>query len=109
MSLTSSLGWRHGRARGVDLRSGPDVPGGFQTFEYTPFDLPKLVKTGADANARATQFEYTADEMRAIRRDPDKTRRFVQGLFEHVVDPTGTTLEEHFRLYAAGRQVAEVI
>ena len=94
----------------VDQRSGPDVPSGFQSFEYTPFDLPSLIQTGSAGTARNTRFEYTADEMRAVRRDDDdKTRRFVGGIYQHLVSAAGDTLEERFQLFAGSRQIGEIV
>jgi RHS repeat-associated protein len=59
---------------------------------------------------KTTRFEYTANQERAIRRDPDKTRYFVSGNYERVVT-TGTTntTEERFCLYAAGRKFGEIV
>ncbi len=94
----------------VNERSGPDVPGGLQTFQYMPFDLPSAIHTGTGASAKTTQFEYTADETRAVRRDTDTTRYFVGELYERVVTTAPTaTLEERFRLYAGGRQLGEIV
>src|SRR5262249_5617279 len=93
----------------VDQRTGPDVPSGFQSFEYTPFDLPSLIQTGSGAAARNTRFEYTADATRAVRRDDDKTRRFVGGIYQDLVSPAGDTLEERFQLFAGSRQVGEIV
>jgi RHS repeat-associated protein len=95
----------------VGTRVGPDVPGGGQTFEYTPFDLPRSISTGSGAAARTTQFEYTASQTRAVRRDSDTTRYFVGGgLYQRMVT-TGTsdTREERFSLNAAGRQLGEIV
>jgi RHS repeat-associated protein len=88
-------------------RIGPDVPGQTQTFQYTPFDLPKQVITGT-ATIRITQFEYTADEERVIRRDETGDRHFVGGLYQRLFSPTGETMEERFQLQT-GTGTAEVV
>jgi RHS repeat-associated protein len=94
----------------VSQRGGSDIPGGVQNFEYTPFDLPSSITTGSGAAARTTLFEYTADAVRAIRRDPDTTRHFVGDLYQRVVTTgTSSTVEERFALYAGGRQLSEVV
>ncbi len=56
-----------------------------------------------------TRFEYTADQARVVRRDTDTTRHYVGGLYERVLTSTGDTLEERFRLYAAGRELGEIV
>ncbi len=90
----------------VIQRSGPDVPGESQTFDYTPFGLPKAIQSGTIN----TQFEYTADGMRAVRRDPDSTLRFLGSLYQHrVTTGSGSTREERFRLYAGTREIAEIV
>jgi RHS repeat-associated protein len=88
-------------------RIGPDVPGQTQTFQYTPFDLPKQVITGT-SSIRITQFEYTADEERVIRRDDTGARHFVGGLYQRLLSTTGATLEERFQI-ATGGGTAEVV
>jgi RHS repeat-associated protein len=94
----------------VTFRSGPDIPGGAQSFEYTPFNLPHSVHTGTGPSAKDTLFEYTADEARVIRRDADTTRYFVGDLYQCVTETNSqTTIEERFSLFAGGRPFAEVI
>lgn len=81
-----------------------------QSFEYTPFDLPRAVHTGSGPEARTTRFEYTADEARAIRRDSDTTRFFVGDLYQRVVTAgTSDTLEKRFSLFAGGRKLGEIV
>jgi RHS repeat-associated protein len=89
-------------------RTGADVPGSSQVFTYTPFNLPKTITTGT-INPRLTQLDYTADEQRVVRRDPDRTHHFAGDLYERVSSPSGATLEEHFRLPAGATIVAEII
>jgi RHS repeat-associated protein len=71
---------------------------------YTPFDLPDSIIGGSP-----TYFEYTADAERIIRRDRDKTRYFVNGLYERVADTSGNTTEERIRIYAGERELAEIV
>jgi RHS repeat-associated protein len=94
----------------VSQRSGPDVPRGFQSFEYTPFNLPTVIHTGTGASEKITKFDYTADEARAVRRDADTTRYFVRGMYERAVATTGgSTVEERFCIYAGGRKLGEIV
>jgi RHS repeat-associated protein len=89
----------------VDSRSGPDIPGGTQTFEWTPFDLPKKVTTGGTV----TEFEYAANRKRVLRRDAAQTRYFATDLYQRVADSAGNTLEERFRLDVGGRGLGEIV
>jgi RHS repeat-associated protein len=93
----------------VEFRSGPEIPGGAQSFTYTAFNLPRSVHTGTGSTARDTMFEYTADEARVIRRDVDTTRHFVGDLYQQEYDTNWQPLEERFALFAGGRPFAEVI
>jgi RHS repeat-associated protein len=92
-------------------RVGGDIPGSSQTITYTPFDLPDSIQTFVDA----TQFEYTADEQRLVRRTvtaaATETMHFVGDLYRRV-NTAGTTfgaVDEYFRLYAGGREVAQIV
>ncbi len=89
----------------VKARSGPDIPGGTQTLEYTPFDLPKRIVTGS----KETTFDYSADEQRVLRRDGNKTRYFATDFYQRLADDAGNTLEERFSLFAGGRAVGEIV
>jgi choice-of-anchor A domain-containing protein/RHS repeat-associated protein len=97
----------------VRTRIGPDVPQHSQRIEYTPFNLPKSIlpgsAEGADAATSSIRFEYSADEERVVRRDPDSVRHFAGGFYQRKLSATGTTLEERFRLYAEGRQIGEIV
>ncbi len=91
----------------VKSRSGPDVPGGTQALTYTLFNLPKVITTGT---SKTTQFDYSADEDRLVRRDVDvSTLHFVSDLYQRKFDTFDTTLEERFRLYAGDRQIGEIV
>ncbi len=94
----------------VRRRAGPDIPGGLQVIDYTPFDLPKTITTGQNGSAKTTRFEYTADEERLVRRDETTTRHFVTDLYQRLIDNNGSaTLEERFQLYAGDRPIAEIV
>lgn len=97
----------------VSERSGPDISGGSQTFTYTPFDLPRSITngggTGSDPLLNTVRFDYSADEERVVRRDPDSVRYFVNDFYQRKADNFGTTLEERFRFYAGSRQIGEVV
>ncbi len=97
----------------VESRSGPDVPGGIQFFDYTPFDLPRTIQSGPSAR---TSFDYSADETRLVRRDhdpanptEDTTRIFVPDLYQRLLDANGDTVEERFQISAGGRAIAEIV
>jgi RHS repeat-associated protein len=68
-------------------------------------NLPSQITTGG----KTTEFEYSADEQRLVRRDDDTVRHFVDDLYERLATRSGTTLEERFRLYAGPRLVGEVV
>jgi RHS repeat-associated protein len=109
--LPSTVGFTtydHDANGNLEHRIGTDVPGGFQSFTYTPFDLPRTITTGS-TTPRVTTFDYTADQTRVVRRDPDLTHHYVGSLYERKLSPAGDTLEEHFRLSADGSMVAEII
>jgi RHS repeat-associated protein len=95
----------------VDSRSGPDVPGRLQTFTYTPFNLPRTIATGTSA-PKVTEFDYTADESRVVRRDVQAatSRHFAGSLYQRLVSTTdGSTMEERFRIVAGPGVVAEIV
>ncbi len=59
---------------------------------------------------KTTQFDYSADEDRLVRRDVDvSTLHFVSDLYQRKFDTFDTTLEERFRLYAGDRQIGEIV
>jgi RHS repeat-associated protein len=90
----------------VDHRIGPDIPGGEQTLTYTPFNLPSQITTGTST----TLFEYTPNEERLVRRDPDSVRYFVSDLYQRQASSSDdSTLEERFRLYAGARLMGEIV
>jgi RHS repeat-associated protein len=94
----------------VRERSGPDVPGTHQTIDYTPFDLPRRVETGAGSAPEVVEFEYAADERRVLRHDSTGTRHFVADLYQRKRDlVTSTTVEERYRIYAGDRQIGEIV
>jgi RHS repeat-associated protein len=102
--------YQHDANGNVRERTGSGIPGSIQTFEYTPFDLPRQIVTGQAGVTRVTRFDYTADEERVVRRDADITRHFAGDLYQRKLDTgSGTTLEEHFRLYAGSRELAEIV
>ena len=95
-------------------RSGPDVAGQAQTIQYTAFNKVQLV---TEADSSTTEFAYDADQERVFRRvkqansDSDETR-FLGELYERTVHrrfADGAETATHaYRIYAGGRQVAEV-
>jgi RHS repeat-associated protein len=97
----------------VQVRAGPDVPGGTQTITYTPFDLPSEIAT---ATGDVVNFEYSADEERLVRRSRllgvETMRHFVSDLYQRVIvggASTMDTLEERFRVFAGTRLIAEIV
>jgi RHS repeat-associated protein len=106
IATVGANGYEYDGSGNVSHRSGPDVPGNDQTITYTPFNLPSQITTGA----KVSQFEYTADEERLVRRDPDSVRYFVSDLYQRLARPDGvTTSEERFRLFAGGRLIGEIV
>jgi RHS repeat-associated protein len=92
----------------VNQRTGPDIPDGAQTIDWTPFDLPQRVANAS--NTKVTSFEYSADERRTIQRGPDSTRYYITDLYERVAGASAQdTLEERFRIYAGGRVIGEIV
>ncbi len=91
------------------LRIGPDVPGGRQHIDYTPFNLPKSIQTGPEGTAVSTTFEYDADHVRTVKRDAVSNTVFVGGLYERMQElgPDGQWIHK-FHVYANGRRVAQV-
>jgi RHS repeat-associated protein len=94
----------------VTSRSGSNIPGGEQTFEYTPFDLPRIIYTGTGPGMKPTRFEYSANEARVIRRDAETTRYFVGNNYQRVVTTgTNATVEERFTLLLGTRVLGEIV
>ncbi len=90
----------------VATRSGPDIPGGSQTFNYTPFDLPSSITN--PSTATTVTLDYSADQERVVRRDPESFLHFASDLYQRKLDTFGNTLDERFRLYAGDRQLGEI-
>ncbi len=92
----------------VHQRTGPDIPDGAQTIDWTPFDLPQRVANAS--GTKVTSFEYSADEGRTIQRGPNSTRYYITDLYERVAGASPQdTLEERFRIYAGGRVISEIV
>ncbi len=102
--------YSYGARGNVASRQGPDVPGTRQEFDYTPFDLPAVVRTGLAPNPIVTtQFEYTADEARVIERIGNgNVRHSIEGLYEVLENSTHVVIEEQFKLFAGDRQIGEI-
>jgi RHS repeat-associated protein len=105
--------YSHDANGNVEIRNGPDIPGGIQFFDYTSFDLPRTIQSGPSAR---TSFDYSADETRLVRRDhdpadpaEDRTRIFVPDLYQRLLDAAGDTVEERFQISAGGRPIAEIV
>ncbi|MCG8425510.1 MAG: toxin glutamine deamidase domain-containing protein [Proteobacteria bacterium] len=71
------------------LRIGPDVAGGRQRIEYTPFDLPRRVYVGTSPTA--TRFGYDAREQRVVKAGSNGTTIYVDNLYERTTTSAGTT------------------
>jgi RHS repeat-associated protein len=93
----------------VQSRSGSDVPGGHQSFQYTRSNLPSAVHTGElPSEMVTTRFEYDADGNRVIERDPDFTRHIASGLYEAKESLEGDLEEERFKISIEGRIIGEI-
>jgi YD repeat-containing protein len=66
--------YEHDAVGNIKTRTGPSVPGGSQTIDYTTLDLPSRV-TGSSG---ATQFAYDSAGGRALKQTPASTT-FYQG------------------------------
>jgi RHS repeat-associated protein len=90
----------------VEERIGPDIPGGQQTIDYTPFDLPSVITTGS----ATTTLEYSPFEERTIQRGPDSTRYYITDLYQRVAGTAPEdTIEQRFQIYAGSRLIGEII
>jgi len=106
--LVASVGsnvYQYDASGNVQNRLGPDIPGGVQSISYTTSNLPARITSGAEP----TTFEYTADQVRLVRRDVDRTRYFISNLYQRLAASDGSTIEERFRLFAGSRAIGEIL
>jgi RHS repeat-associated protein len=89
-------------------RSGPNVPGGSQTFQYTAFNLPRSITVGT-GSSNVTTFDYDASHARVGRHDSQGDTTYVPEFYERRTMVNAPTSVEHvYRVYAGGREVAQV-
>jgi RHS repeat-associated protein len=81
------------------------VPGTTQEFAYTGFGLPKTVVTQGSNGTIA--LSYAADGSRALTDTAGTDRYHFDRLYERTVGPAGV-IQRRFRIYAGGREVAEL-
>jgi hypothetical protein len=93
----------------LETRSGPNVPAGTQTFEYTSFDLPSRIVSGADEQV-TTRLEYDAGQERVMKWT-DVSRTFYAGSLyrKRTVDNPTPSTEHRYLVYVGSRQVAEMV
>jgi RHS repeat-associated protein len=108
---TASFGentYLHDTAGDQHERSGPDVQGGSQIIDYTPFDLPKRVTQNG---GYIVDFAYDADGERTVRaRDtfggtPSEVTYYDGDLYQRVDERDGSITNRNM-IYAGGRLVA---
>lgn len=85
-------------------RSGPGVPGGSQSFAYTPFDLPRTI---TKASGGTTTFDYDAWQQRVRSYDSTGEVRYVSGAMEER-RPTGAPVQRVCRVAGPFGAVAEI-
>jgi RHS repeat-associated protein len=74
---------------------------------HTAGGLPKSISTGS--TARVTTLDYDASGQRILKQDPDGETRYVPGLYERrQLTAAPGALEHMYRIYAGGREVAQV-
>ena len=120
--LRSELGQRdytYNEQQGRDwiLSSGPNaytqdavgnvqtrtVNGVTQTFAYTRFDLPASVTVGSSV----TDFAYTAEKLRAVKRSPQATTFYAGESFQEVQQADGTRFARSV-VYVGKRAIAQI-
>jgi RHS repeat-associated protein len=91
----------------VASRTGPGVE---QTFDYTPFDLPKRVTS----NDAITDFEYDADQNRILKKSfqgsasPSVTTFYAGASHQQVEQQNGADFARSM-IYAGGMPVAQLL
>jgi RHS repeat-associated protein len=86
-------------------RSGPTVPGGEQTFEFTALGQLARVET---EGAEDVSFEYGPGGDRVLRRVGDLETVFFGGLFERTQEESGEE-KETYRIFAEGKVAVELL
>ena len=66
-----SYNYTHDANGNLTSRSGPGIPGGTQTLDYTAFDLPRRITPAAGSSVADVELEYDAEQSRAVKRTTD--------------------------------------
>ena len=101
-----------------DNPTGSLVPRGRQVLDYNDFDMPWRITSGIGSAAVATELEYGASGARLSKRElasgSEQTTKLtldIAEMYRQVSDFASGVLAKrthHYRIFAAGRQVAEV-
>ncbi len=104
------------------LRQGPDIARRYQKVDYNHFNLPKRVLVGQDDQQATVDLSYDAMQQRVRKHvlDPangdgplEQTTAYFDDLYERTeTTVTGAgvhTIEHKYRVYAGGREIAEVL
>jgi RHS repeat-associated protein len=99
----------------VHTRSGAGVVGGQQEFEYTGFHLPKRVLIGGGSSPSEVDFDYDANEQRALKTSA-LGQRLYAGDYERfspsIGGPkafAGETREHIYKVFGPSGLIAQVI
>lgn len=97
-------------ARGnQETRTGSQVAGGTQTISYNRFDLPTQVRFGnPDTPDKTVNYEYDAFGDRIVKREAAGSEEVLSIGDEYERTTSGSDVQHKFRVFAAGREVAEV-
>jgi RHS repeat-associated protein len=101
-------------------RSGPTVPGGGQSLQYTTFDLPSQITPAAGSSVPDVELEYDASQSRVLKRAtdvcsggpcPSVTTYYAGSLYTRTVHNEGaeTETDHRYRVYAGGGAIAEIV
>jgi RHS repeat-associated protein len=94
--------YRHDDVGNIIERSGPSVPGGTQTIDYTSFDLPSSITSGTSV----TDIAYDALGSRAVKQGSSSATYYAGGLYQRLETAAGTA--HRSMIYAGGRAIAQL-
>jgi RHS repeat-associated protein len=97
--------YKHDEIGNTIRRTGPTVPGGSQTIDYTAFDLPRQVTFNEGS---LVDFAYNADGSRVLKTSTitGTTTYYAGELYQRIESPFGAPPKNRNMIYAGGRLVA---
>jgi RHS repeat-associated protein len=112
--------YHHDANGNLTERTGPTVPGGSQSLQYTTFDLPSQITPAAGSSVPDVEFEYDASQSRVLKRAtdvcsggpcPSVTSYYAGSLYTRTIHNEGaeTEAEHRYRVYAGGGAIAEIV